>query len=126
MDVARVKYHSKINLLSIYKQVQIKPEDIWKTAFAIIYGTYISLVMQQGDCNTPAMFQCLMTVIFRDHIGHFIYIYLDDTFIFSNMFEEHELHLWTIVQILEEANFHLEQQKCDLYAKKAQLSRSHH
>ena len=126
MDVARVKYRSKIDLSNPYKQVQIKLEDVWKMAFATIYGTYVSLVMQQGDCNIPAMFQHLMMVIFRDHIGCFIYVYLDDIFIFSNTLEEHELHLWTIFQILKEANFHLEQEKCNLYAKKTRLSRSHH
>ena len=118
MDVARVKYHSKINLLNTYEQVRIELEDIWKTAFAIIYGTYISLVMQQGDCNAPATFQHLMTVIFGDHIGCFIYVYFDDIFIFSDMLEEHELHLWTVFQILEEADFHLEQEKCDMYTEK--------
>ena len=87
-------------------------------SFATIYGTYISLVMQQGDCNAPVTFQCLMTEIFRDHIGRFVFVYLDDIFIFSDTSEEHELHLLTIFQILEEANFHLEQEKCDLYAKK--------
>ena len=59
-----------------------------------------------------------MTVIFRDHIGRFIYVYLDDIFIFSDTLEEHELHLRTVFQILEEADFHLEQEKCNLYAEK--------
>ena len=118
MDVARAKYPSKIDLSNAYEQVRIEPEDVWKTAFATIYGTYISLVMQQGDCNAPATFQRLMTVIFRDHIGCFIYIYLDDIFIFSDTLEEHELHLRTVFQILEEADFHLEQEKCDLYAER--------
>ena len=99
---------SDADLLNAYKQVQIKLEDVWKMAFTMIYGTYISLVMQQGDCNAPVTFQHLMTVIFRDHIVCFMYICLDDIFIFSDILEEHELHLWTIFQILEEADFHLE------------------
>ena len=59
-----------------------------------------------------------MMVIFRDHIGCFVYIYLDDIFIFSDTLEEYELHLQTIFQILEEADFHLEQEKCNLYTEK--------
>ena len=47
-----------------------------------------------------------------------MYIYLDDIFIFSDMLEEHELHLRTILRILEEADSHPEQKKCNLYAKK--------
>ena len=45
MDVAKAKYRLKFDLLNAYEQVQVKPEDIWKMAFATIYGTYISLVM---------------------------------------------------------------------------------
>ena len=51
MDVARAKYRSKIDLSNAYEQVWIEPEDIWKTAFTTFYGTFISQVMQQGDCN---------------------------------------------------------------------------
>ena len=90
MDITRAKYHSKIDLSNAYEQVRIELEDIWKTAFATIYGTFISQVMQQGDCNAPAMFQCLMTVIFRDHIGRCVYVYLDDIFIYSDTLEDHE------------------------------------
>ncbi len=56
-DVTRGKYRSKIDLSDAYEQVCIVSDDIWKTAFMTIQGTYTSAVMQQGDCNTPAMFQ---------------------------------------------------------------------
>jgi hypothetical protein len=63
-DVAQAKIRSKIDLSDAYEQVCIHLEDMDKTAFATISGTYVSLVMQQGDCNAPATFQCLMTAIF--------------------------------------------------------------
>jgi len=63
MDVARVRYHSKIDLSNAYEQVRMEPEDIKKTAFSTIFGTFLSQVMQQGDCNAPATFQRLMTVV---------------------------------------------------------------
>jgi hypothetical protein len=46
MDIARAKYHSTIDLSNTYEQVWIEPKDIWTTAFSMIYGTYISQVMQ--------------------------------------------------------------------------------
>jgi hypothetical protein len=104
--------------LNAYEQVQIEPKDVWKTGFSTIYGTYISQVMQQEDCNAPATFQRLMTVIFRDHIGRFVYVYLDDIFVYSDTLEEHELHLRIVFKLLEVADFFLEQEKCDLYAEK--------
>jgi hypothetical protein len=57
MDITRVKFHSKIDLSNAYKQVCIKPDDVSKTAFATVFGTFESNVMQQGDCNAPATFQ---------------------------------------------------------------------
>jgi hypothetical protein len=63
-DVAYAKYQSKINMSNTYEQIHVEPSDMWKTAFSTVYGTFLSHTMQQGDCNAPAMFQCLMTTIF--------------------------------------------------------------
>ena len=48
----------------MYKQICVEPNDIWKTAFATVFGTHLSHVMQQEDCNAPATFQWLMTITF--------------------------------------------------------------
>ena len=92
-DVARCPYRSKLDMSEAYEQIRIKLTDIPKMAFATILGTFISQVMQQGDCNAPSTFQRLMTAIFRDYIGKFVHIYLDDIFVFSNTLREHEHHL---------------------------------
>ena len=93
MDVARARFRSKIDLSDAYEQIRIAAEDIWKAAFATPYGTFVSHVMQQGDCNAPATFQSLMTVIFQEFLGRFVHVYLDDIFVFSDTIEEHEEHL---------------------------------
>jgi hypothetical protein len=64
MDVARGKYRSKIDMSDAYEQICVEPSNVWKTAFATVYGTFVSHTMQQGDCNAPATFQRLMTIIF--------------------------------------------------------------
>ena len=69
MDVARAKYCLKIDLSNTYEQVRVEPEDAKKTAFSTVFGTFLSQVMQQGDCNAPATFQRLMTVVLREYIG---------------------------------------------------------
>src|SRR3984957_13273331 len=88
---------------NMYKQICVKPSNVWKTAFATIYGTFVSHTMQQGDCNAPATFQRLMTVIFREYIGRFVHVYLDDIFVFSNSIEEHEKHLRLVFDKLRKA-----------------------
>src|SRR6202047_4858339 len=100
-----------------YEQIRIEPEDVWKTVFATVYGTFVSHTMQQGDCNAPATFQQLMTAIFRDFIGRFVHVYLDHIFVFSNSIEEHEEHLRLIFDRLRKAQLYLEESKLDLYSK---------
>ena len=61
MDIARVKYRSKIDLLNAYEQVRVEPEDVKKTAFSTVFSTFLSQVMQQGDCNTVELVGLLCT-----------------------------------------------------------------
>ena len=90
MDIVRAKFRSKINLSNAYEQVRIEPDNVHKTGFATVYGMIESNVLQQGDCNGPATFQWLITVIFRDAIGLYVHIYLDNLFIFSYKVVWHE------------------------------------
>jgi hypothetical protein len=117
-DVARGKIRSKIDLSDAYEQVRVRPQDVHKTAFATIAGTMVSNVVQIGDCNAPATFQRLMTSIFRDAIGRFMHVYLDDIFIFSDTIEEHEKHLKFVFEKLRVNQLFLKWKKCELYADK--------
>ena len=98
-----------------YEQIHIRTTDILKTVFATILGMFVSQVMQQGDCNAPSTFQRLMTAIFRDYIGKFVHVYLDD--VFSNTLREHEHHLELVFKRLETAQLYLSHDKVDLYSK---------
>lgn len=109
---------SKIDLTNAYEQVLVQSKDVWKTTFSTIYGTYVSYVMQQGDCNAPSTFQRLMTAIFREYIGIFIHIYLDDLFMFSDSVSEHEVHLIIVFDKLKENFFFLSIPKCLIFAIK--------
>lgn len=119
-DVARGKYRSKIDLADAYEQVRVEPTDVPKTLFATIMGTYHSNVVQQGDCNAPATFQRLMTAIFRDVIGKFLHVYLDEIFIYSDTVEEHERHLKVVFERLRDNSLYLKWKKCQLYAKEVE------
>src|SRR6201999_465082 len=102
-DVARARYRSKIDMSEAYEQIRIIARDVDKTGFAAAnQGTFVSNVVQQGDCNAPSTFQRLMTQLFRECIGRFVYCYLDDIFIFSNSIREHQQHLARVFQILRD------------------------
>ena len=107
LDVTQAKICSKLDFSDAYKQVRVEPVDVWKTAFTMVQGVYESLVMQQGDCNVPSMFQWLMNYIFQDYIGIFMHAYLDDLFVFSNSIEEHQHHLKLVLIKFASMNFSL-------------------
>lgn len=117
MDVARGNYRTKIDMSDAYEQIRVEPSDVWKTAFATPLGTYVSHVMQQGDCNAPATFQRLMTWIFRNYLGLFIRVYLDDIFVHSDTIEEHEEHLGIAFEVIREQRLFLSRPKLDMYSE---------
>ena len=64
--LAGAKYFACLDLLSGYHQVEVAPEDRYKTAFTTHIGMYQFRVMPFGLCNAPATFQRLMDRIFSD------------------------------------------------------------
>ena len=115
-DVDRAPYRTKLDMSDAYEQVRVEPGDVKNSALSTIVGTFLSHVIQQGDCNAPATFQRLMTRIFRNFLGKFLYVYLGDIFVFSYSIEEHESHLKSVFDILRSQKLYLSAQKVDLYS----------
>ena len=115
-DVAQAQFRSKLDMTKAYEQTCIKSEDLYKTMFSTLFGTFQSHVIQMGDCNAPSTFQWLMTITVQDFIGKFVHVYLDDIFIFLNSLEEHLEHIIMVLQWLREAHFFLSKSKVDLFS----------
>ena len=105
-DVVHATYRSKLDMSEAYKQICICDEDVPKMAFTTIFGTFVSQVMQQGDCNAPSTFHRLMASVFHDFVTRFVHVYLDDIIYFSTV-EEHEEHLAQVFSKLWEAQLYL-------------------
>ncbi|KIK12903.1 hypothetical protein PISMIDRAFT_18393 [Pisolithus microcarpus 441] len=99
-------------------QAKIDPNNVPKTAFSTVFGTFLSHVMQQGDCNAPATFQRLITVTLQEYIARIVHVYLDDAFVYSDTIEEHVEHVSLVLDALVKANFYLERDKVNLFAEK--------
>jgi hypothetical protein len=67
----------------------------------------VSLVLQQGDCNVPVMYQSLMNHMFSTYIGLFMDVYLDDIMIYSDTLQDHIKHVKLIIDKLKEQSFKL-------------------
>ncbi|GBG59283.1 hypothetical protein CBR_g32296 [Chara braunii] len=105
------KVFSKIDLKSSYHQIEVDPSDQHKTAFKTRDGLYQFILMPFGLTNAPATFQCLMDKVLRHQLNRFVVVYLDDILIFSKSMEEHVKHREGVLQVLKEAQLHLNLEK---------------
>eukprot|EP00798_Chlamydomonas_sp_ICE-L_P031483 gene31483-biopygen6342 len=91
-QVRGAKVFSNLDLRNAYHNIRLHDSDVPKTAFITPMGLYEFKVLPFGLTNAPS-FTKVMNTVFRDLIGKFVVIYLDDILIFSSNDEEHERHL---------------------------------
>ena len=108
---------SKLDLRSGYHQIQIRKEDIPKTAFITRYGLYEYTVMSFGLTNAPATFMRLMNSVFHEYLDKFVVVYIDDILVYSKTEDEHAEHLRLILTKLREHRLYAKFSKCEFWLK---------
>jgi len=99
--------------------VRIREGDEWKAAFRTNQGLFEPLVMYFGMCNSPATFQLMMDILFRELImSGKIVIYMDDILIFSQTMDEHRNVVKQVLQILADNKLSLHSKKCKFHQTK--------
>jgi hypothetical protein len=99
-QLAGAQVFSKIDLHSGYHQIKIHAEDIPKMAFTMRYGLYEYLVMSFGLMNALAHFMYLMNSVFLPELDQFVMMFNESILVYSKGMEEHEEHLWIVLQRL--------------------------
>jgi hypothetical protein len=104
-----------LDLASGYWQIRIHDEDVEKTAFRTHLGHFQWRVLSFGLTNCPSTFQQVMNDIFREYLGRFVVIYLDDILIYSKTAAEHEQHLRLVLAKLRELELYCRPSKCHFH-----------
>ncbi|GJW17828.1 putative reverse transcriptase domain-containing protein [Tanacetum coccineum] len=110
--------YSKIDLRSGYHQLQVRKEDIPKTAFRTRYGHYEFQVMPFGLTNAPAVFMVLMNHVCKPYLDKFVIVFIDDILIYSKNEKEHEEHLKAILELLKTEELYAKFSKCEFWIPK--------
>jgi hypothetical protein len=110
--IVGAKIFSKVDLRSGYHQIKIRLKDIPKTVFSIRYELYEYLIMSFGLTNAPAHFMYLMNSIFMLELDKFVVVFVDDILVYSKIEDEHEQHLWIILQRLRDHQLYAKFSKC--------------
>ena len=109
------KVFSKLDLISDYYQIAIKPKDRYKIAFRTRYDHYEFNVISFGLTNASITFQTLMNDIFRDLLDICVIVYLDDILVYSKNKDEHEQHLRQVLQCLKDNQLYARLSKCTFF-----------
>jgi hypothetical protein len=116
-QLARAQVFSKIDLRFGYHQIKICAEDIPNTAFTTRYGLFEYLVMSFGLMNALAHFMYLMNSVFMLELDKFVVVFIDNILIYSRSMEEHEEHLWIVLQRLQDHQLYAKFSKCEFWIK---------
>jgi len=109
--VGQASIMSTIDLNKGYYQVEMREEDIDKTAFVCHKGYFEFLRMPFGLKNAPAAFQKLTSQILET-CAEFATPYIDDIVIFSTAWHEHIQHVRDVLLRLRKAGLTASPKKC--------------
>ena len=89
---------SKINLQSEYNQLKIREEDVTKAAFRTRYMHYEFLIMSFILINALLASMYSMNHVIENYLYKFLIVFTDDILVYSKNKEEHDQHMWLVLQ----------------------------
>jgi len=95
-----------------YNQIKMAPEDMEKTTFITLWGTFCYKVMSFGLKNVGATYQRAMVTLFHDMMHKEIEVYVDDMIAKSKSEEEHLANLRKLFERLRKFKLRLNPAKC--------------
>src|SRR5258708_8695963 len=99
-----------------YEQIRVETDFVPQMAFTTPWGTYVSNVLQQGDCNGPSTFQRVVSWALREEIGLAIHEWFDDIFTGTDSVLKHNKKLMWVYLCLKEEQLYISCKKFEPFA----------
>ncbi len=115
------EFISSADLFWGFYHVKVKPEDTHKLAFSTNEGRYEFTQLPMGLKIAPAVFQRMMNMVFSDHIGKFMLVYMDDLIVYSPTAEKHLEHLEKLFSRMRHAGLRFKIDKCQFFKKQVKF-----
>ena len=97
---------------SSYNQIRMAQEDMEKTTFLTMWGTFYYKVMPFGLKNVGTTYQRAMVTLFRDMMHKEIEVYVDNMIAKSQGEDEHVVNLRKLFERLRKFQLKLNPAKC--------------
>jgi hypothetical protein len=106
-------FFTKTDLQSGYHQINIREQNIEKTALRCHFGHFEFLVMPFGLTNAPATFQSCMNRIFKGELRKYLLVFFNDILIYNRTWDEHLAHLEEVLDIMQAQSLYAKESKCE-------------
>ncbi|WRX14220.1 Reverse transcriptase domain - like 10 [Theobroma cacao] len=111
-NTAKHALFSFMDGFSSYNQIKMAPEDMEKTTFVTMWGTFCYKVMPFGLKNAGATYQRAMVALFHDMMHKEIEVYVDDMIAKSHTERDHTVNLKKLFERLRKFQLKLNPAKC--------------
>ena len=111
-NTAKHSLFSFMDRFSSYNQIRMTPEDMEKTTFLTMWGTFCYKVMPFGLKNAGATYQRAMVTLFHDMMHKEIEVYVDDMIAKSQGEDDHVVNLKKLFERLRKFQLKLNPAKC--------------
>ena len=103
---------SFMDTYSVYNQISMHVLDQKHTSFITDRCLYCYKVMPFGLKNVGATYQRLVNMMFKEHIGKMMKVYIDDMLVKSKVASDHVSHLANTFNILRAYRMKMNPLKC--------------
>ena len=114
-------FFTTMDLKSGYHQIRISEDSIHRSAITTPRGLFEFTRIPFGLSSSGPHFQRAMNHIFRDFIGKFMFVYIDDLIIFSKTYEDYLKHIDLVLARLKQFDLRVKPSKCNFAKPQVKL-----